>query len=472
MVSRIGYALAWLQVTVFACIWMYYDQQEALGHGIFFNQWDLLTAVTMNTYLLIYDVLLLVLVLSIIRIRADLTENRLIRFRDSRSALLHSTGRFAKVWGTGLLLYGAVGYIFTLQAPSASVWSLAARTEQVFYVSKDSLFFDLPPLIAHLLQLGFLFTGGLLIHLLLGLVYLWTKRTKLLYLLASLLFLGTGLAFKIGLPSPFFLLSLAALLEYQAYAFWTGCVLVIGAGLLLLDRPIRLPQSGGAASLYLVCCVMIFLMQPVGQTYGDYLIAVFSGTASENFSFQPYLNHAVLFFGYTYLLTQRFERDVIQQGMYHIIRHQSLNRWFLRQFSRLIMTAVLTATGLVVLATGFAFIQGVKWTTEMESLLIRITTLLYHTVVNGSLQLIVYGLILFLVLYWTREAVQGMYWIGGAMVALLPLVRQDWMPVGLNGTVRLLDHSAVSITIQLVLTGLFVLTVIQLAFRRQIRTTY
>ncbi len=367
-----------------------------MEHGIVFNQWDLLTAVTMNTYLLIYDVLLLVLVLSIIRIRADLTENRLIRFRDSRSALLHSTGRFAKVWGTGLLLYGAVGYIFTLQAPSASVWSLAARTEQVFYVSKDSLFFDLPPLIAHLLQLGFLFTGGLLIHLLLGLVYLWTKRTKLLYLLASLLFLGTGLAFKIGLPSPFFLLSLAALLEYQAYAFWIGCVLVIGAGLLLLDRPIRLPQSGGAASLYLVCCVMIFLMQPVGQTYGDYLIAVFSGIASENFSFKPYLNHAVLFFGYTYLLTQRFERDVIQQGMYHIIRYQSLNRWFLRQFSRLIMTAVLTATGLVVLATGFAFIQGVKWTTEMESLPVRITTLLYHTVVNGSLQLIVYGLILFL----------------------------------------------------------------------------
>jgi len=66
MVNRIGYTLAWLQVTVFACIWMYYDQQEALGHGIVFNQWDLLTAVTMNTYLLIYDVLLLVLVLSII----------------------------------------------------------------------------------------------------------------------------------------------------------------------------------------------------------------------------------------------------------------------------------------------------------------------------------------------------------------------------------------------------------------------
>ena len=47
----------------------------------------------------------------------------------------------------------------------------------------------------------------------------------------------------------------------------------------------------------------------------------------------------------------------------------------------------------------------------------RLMTILYHTVVNASLQLIVYGLILFLVLYWTREAVQGMYWIGGAMVA-------------------------------------------------------
>ncbi len=472
MVNRIGYTLAWLQVTVFACIWMYYDQQEAFERGIVFDRWDLLTAVTMNTYLLIYDVLLLVLLLSVIRIRADLTEDRLIRFRDSRSALLHSTYRFAKVWGTGLLLYGGVGYAFSLQAPSASVWSHAARTGQVFYVSKDSLFFNIPPLVAHLMQLGFLFVGGLLIHLLIGLVYLWTKRTKLLYLLSGLLFLGTGLAFKLGLPSPFFLLSLAALIAHPAYAFWIGCVLVIGVGLLMLDRPIRLPQSGGASGFYLACCTLIFLMQPAGQTYGDYLLAVFSGVGSDVFSLQTYLNHAVLFFGYTYLLTQRFERDIIQQGMYHIIRYQSLNRWFYQRFIRLVVTAVATATGLVGLATAFAFLRGVKWTTEVKGVPVPLTTILYHTLVNASLQLIVYGLILFLVLYWTREAVQGIYWIGGGMVALLPLVQQNWMPVGLNGTVQLLDHSAYAITLQLTGASLLVFSMIQFAFRRQIRTNH
>lgn len=468
--SRIVYVICWLQVTVFACIWMVQDQQEGLHQGILFNQWDLLTAVTMNTYLLIYDVLLLVLLLAVVRIQADLTDERLIRFRNTRTALGHSTGRFAKVWGTGLVLYGTIGYIFSLQATSTSFWSRAARAGEVFYISKDSVFFDLPPLVAHLLQLGFLFTGGLLIHFLLGLVYLRTKRLKLLYLLSGLLFLGTGLAFKLGLPSPFFLLSLAALLEHQAYAFWIGCVLVLTVGFLRLDRPTRLPQRGGAYSLYLICCLLIFWLQPVNGTYGDYLLAVFSGTRADSFSFQSYLNHAVLFFGYTCFLTQRFERDIIGQGMYHIIRHQSLNRWFFRQFGRLIMTATVTAMGLVMLTTGFACVRGVTWTMEVESL--PVPTLLYHTVVKGTLQLIVYGLILFLVLYWTREAVQGMYWIGGAMVVLLPLVQQDWIPVGLNGTVQLMHHSAAGITVQLVLTGLFVLTVIQLAFRTPVRTTY
>ena len=134
--SRIVYAVCWLQVTLFAGIWMYQDQQEALGKGIEFNQWDLMTAVTMNTYLLMYDILLLVLLLSIVRIQRDLTDFRLIRFRNTRSALIHSTGRFAKSWGMGLLVYAIVGYLFALQAPAETNWSLAARAGQVFYYPK------------------------------------------------------------------------------------------------------------------------------------------------------------------------------------------------------------------------------------------------------------------------------------------------------------------------------------------------
>ena len=241
-----------------------------------------------------------------------------------------------------------------------------------------------------------------------------------MYLLSGLLFLGTGLAFKIGLPSLFFLLSLAALLAHQAYEFWIGCVFVLGIGFLLLDRPIRLPNSGGSSALYLVCCALIFLMQPANQTYGDYLLTVFSGVRSDGFTLQAYLNHAVLFFGYTYLLTQRYERDVINQGLYHIIRHRSLNRWFSKQLARLFVTATGTVIGLVSLATLFAFLRGVEWTTQVNGLSVDLATILYQTIINGTLQLIVYGLILFLVLYWTRETVQGIYWIGGGMVALLP----------------------------------------------------
>lgn len=132
--SRIVYAVCWLQVTLFAGIWMYQDQQEALSKGIEFNQWDLMTAVTMNTYLLMYDMLLLVLLLSIVRIKRDLTDFRLIRFRNTRSALIHSTGRFAKSWGMGLFVYAIVGYLFALQAPAETNWSLAARAGQVFYI--------------------------------------------------------------------------------------------------------------------------------------------------------------------------------------------------------------------------------------------------------------------------------------------------------------------------------------------------
>lgn len=470
--SRIVYAVCWLQVTLFASIWMYQNQQEALSKGIVFNQWDLMTAVTMNTYLLMYDILLLILLLSIVRIQRDLTDFRLIRFRNTRSALIHSTGRFAKSWGMGLSVYAIVGYLFALQAPSETNWSLAARAGQVFYIPKDSVFLNISPLLAHCLQLGFLFIGGLLIHLLLGFLYLWTKRRKLLYLFSGLLFFGTGLAFKIGLSSPFFLLSLAALLAHQAYEFWIGCVFVLGIGFLLLDRPIRLPKSGGASALYLVCCVLIFLMQPSGQTYGDYLLTVFSGVRSDGFTLQAYLNHAVLFFGYTYLLTQRYERDVIDQGLYHIIRHQSLNRWFSKQLARLVVTATGTVIGLISLATLFAFLRGVAWTTEVNGLSVDLATILYQTIVNGTLQLIVYGLILFLVLYWTREAVQGIYWIGGGMVALLPLVQQDWIPIGRNGTVQLLDHSVYAISLQLVGASLFVYIVIQVVFRKHVRTNH
>lgn len=470
--SRIVYAVCWLQVTLFAGIWMYQDQQEALSKGIEFNQWDLMTAVTMNTYLLMYDILLLVLLLSIVRIQRDLTDFRLIRFPNTRSALIHSTGRFAKSWGMGLLVYAIVGYLFALQAPAETNWSLAARAGQVFYIPKDSVFLNISPLLAHCLQLGFLFVGGLLIHLLLGFFYLWTKQRKLLYLLSGLLFLGTGLAFKIGLPSLFFLLSLAALLAHQAYEFWIGCVFVLGIGFLLLDRPIRLPKSGGASALYLVCCVLIFLMQPSGPTYGDYLLTVFSGVRSDGFTLQAYLNHAVLFFGYTYLLTQRYERNVIDQGLYHIIRHRSLNRWFSKQLARLVVTATGTVIGLVSLATLFAFLRGVEWTTEVNGLSVDLTTILYQTIINGTLQLIVYGLILFLVLYWTREAVQGIYWIGGGMVALLPLVQNDWIPIGRNGMVQLLDHSAYTISLQLVGASLFVYIVIQVVFKKHVRTNH
>ncbi|MGA9232803.1 MAG: hypothetical protein WBV68_12185 [Exiguobacterium oxidotolerans] len=470
--SRIVYAVCWLQVTLFAGIWMYQDQQEALSKGIVFNQWDLMTAVTMNTYLLMYDILLLVLLLSIVRIQRDLTDFWLIRFRNTRSALIHSTGRFAKSWGMGLLVYAIVGYLFALQAPAETNWSLAARVGQVFYIPKDSVFLNISPLLAHCLQLGFLFVGGLLIYLLLGFFYLWTKQRKLLYLLSGLLFLGTGLAFKIGLPSLFFLLSLAALFAHQAYEFWIGCVFVLGIGFLLLDRPIRLPKSGGGSALYLVCCALIFLMQPANQTYGDYLLTVFSGVRSDGFTLQAYLNHAVLFFGYTYLLTQRYERDVINQGLYHIIRHRSLNRWFSKQLAQLFVTATGTVIGLVSLATLFAFLRGVEWTTQVNGLSVDLATILYQTIINGTLQLIVYGLILFLVLYWTRETVQGIYWIGGGMVALLPLVQNDWIPIGRNGTVQLLDHSAYTISIQLVGASLFVYIIIQFVFKKHVRTNH
>lgn len=471
--SRITYAVCWLQVTFFACFWMYQDQREALDKGIVFNQWDLLTAVTMNTYLLMYDILLLVIVLSVVRVRTDLRDFRLIRFRNTRTAIFDSTKRFGKSWGTGLLLYVIVGYLFALQAPSETNWSLAARAGQVFYIPKDSVFLNMSPLLAHFLQFGFLFVGGLLIHLLLGLVYVLTKRTQVLYLTGVLGFVWTTMAFQSGISANLFLLlSLPAMIAHQAFQDWLGLIVLLTVVLLLLDRPLQFPRQFTASSMYIACCLLILLVQPRGLTYGDYLLTVFSGVRSDSFSLQAYLNHAVLFFGYTYLLTQRFERDVIDQGLYHIIRHRSLNRWFSKQLARLFVTATGTVIGLVSLATLFAFLRGVEWTTEVNGLSVDLTTILYQTIINGTLQLIVYGLILFLVLYWTREAVQGIYWIGGGMVALLPLVQNDWIPIGRNGTVQLLDHSAYTISIQLVGASLFVYIIIQFVFKKHVRTNH
>lgn len=471
--SRIVYAVCWLQVTLFAGIWMYQDQQEALSKGIVFNQWDLMTAVTMNTYLLMYDILLLVLLLSVVRIQRDLTDFRLIRFRNTRSALIHSTGRFAKSWGVGLSVYAIAGYLFALQATTETNWSLAARAGQVFYISKDSVFLNISPLLAHCLQLGFLFVGGLLIYLMLGLVYVLTRRVKLVYIVASSSFIGTLLSFTSGLYLNLFLvLSLPNVLENQKLSYWLGCIVLLTTVVVLLDRRFRFPRQFIAISIYIACCLLILFAQPSGQTYGDYLLTVFSGVRSHGFTLQAYLNHAVLFFGYTYLLTQRYERDVIDQGLYHIIRHQSLNRWFSKQLARLVVTATGTVIGLISLATLFAFLRGVAWTTEVNGLSVDLETILYQTIVNGTLQLIVYGLILFLVLYWTREAVQGIYWIGGGMVALLPLVQQDWIPIGRNGTVQLLDHSVYAISLQLVGASLFVYIVIQVVFRKHVRTNH
>ncbi|MFZ0076045.1 MAG: hypothetical protein WAL00_08030, partial [Exiguobacterium undae] len=271
--SRIVYAVCWLQVTLFAGIWMYQDQQEALGKGIVFNQWDLMTAVTMNTYLLMYDILLLVLLLSIVRIQRDLTDFRLIRFRNTRSALIHSTGRFAKSWGIGLLVYAIVGYLFALQAPTETNWSLAARAGQVFYIPKDSVFLNISPLLAHCLQLGFLFVGGLLIYLMLGLVYVLTRRIKLVYVVASISFIGTLLSFASGLYLNLFLvLSLPNVLGNQKLSYWLGCIVLLTTVVVLLDRRFRFPRQFIAISIYIACCLLILFVQPSGQTYGDYLL--------------------------------------------------------------------------------------------------------------------------------------------------------------------------------------------------------
>ena len=192
----------------------------------------------------------------------------------------------------------------------------------------------------------------------------------------------------------------------------------------------------------------------MGETVWDFIFLKFYGVASTGFSLLSLLYYLIVFLGFTYFFQVYLNDFISQQLSYYLIRYKSYRAWFHSLMIGLSLVILVFLLGLALLASLLGLVKGYQFSyqVKMDTVNLSALELVVHFLLNGSLQLLNYGLLLLVVTWLVQDAIYGLLGLGIFMVLMLPNINMGQvLPMGLNSFGLLDKVSLLGLTFRLVL---------------------
>lgn len=337
--------------------------------------------------------------------------------RWNEAAILLRAGSYV-LWGRRLLRHGArrllpIGVCWTVATvvtsaglPLQQGWSPAASSQMSSLA--DVVALGVPPSVAVLVNVTMVSVTGLGLYLVIccsGLLL----RLSVVYACAALVWFWTVLAFKrpTGVP----LLNLADGFQFHQASLEYGSRLAAGlaalwplllAGLVLtsLDRRSQIrSKSTVVLAIYPVLvagCVSVLVAADSVDSWRGVLIFTFFGSAPDGTELPRYLLSILVFLGFAYLYAVWLDSELDGHLVLVAVRRGSLLAWWWR-FSR---PWLIAAPAVPAAAAAAALIAGALFPnlqTTDDLVLPAPGLLAFQLIVNGTLQIWLYLLVVFLV---------------------------------------------------------------------------
>lgn len=345
------------------------------------------------------------------------------------------------LWGARLLRHGArrllpIGVCWAVAAvvtsgglPLEQGWSPAARSESSLLT--DVVGLGLPPSVTVLVNMTMVSVTGLGLYLLICCSGLFL-RLSVVYATAALVWFWTILVFKRPTEVP--LLNLADGFQFHQATLDYGSPLLAGlaalwplvlAGLALayLDRRsgIRSRTTAVLASypLLVASCVTALVAADSVDSWRGVLLFTFFGSAPDGTELPRYLLSILVFLGFAYLYAVWLDSELDGHLVLVAVRRGSLLAWWWR-FSRpwLIAAPAVSAVAAGVALIVAAMLPNLQTT---EDLVLPTPGLLaFQLLVNGTLQIWFYLLVVFLVRWLSGKTYASAVSIGVLVILGLP----------------------------------------------------
>ncbi len=469
----------------------WYRRQEVLSEAQEFgkdvNAWDITFAIQNDMYLILFFLMPLLLFLSFRTIEQQYEPTILIRVGSFRNWVYYSTKRYVRavltLFGFVLLLslLSAVDQPFTLQW---SPYSQLATSDNISHYLVSSFH---SPLSVILLQPILWLLTSIVLHGLMCLMFLLHEKRNGLLLQAAGVVIWCIFSFKSSFgvgeffsPATYFSVGAVSNIMHP----WIALVILSLAIVLIYllaqwMRPLRqLLTSRNEFVPYLTYAMLaslyIFLSSSRAstelQTIGDLFVVVFYGVSAEGSSFLQLVSHLILFFGLAYLSQLRLQDQMTAIGPYTWMRYQRLEKWALHVFVKEGRFYLLALSLLILGTMVIGMLQGVSLSLSTSLLSISPMQLLLQLFGISMLQLMLYSLFSFILLWQFPDGYAMLGLFGVLSVFLLPnFNRYGIFPSGLNGFAQLQSFSLTHLLIVLLIYVGLSLVWLYVLFQKSIR---
>lgn len=436
----------------------YFEQR----HGVTANFWDYVLMPLNDGYLIIYYVLPLIIFVSTIYINRTFEYTKLIRLGSYRKWIFTKLKHLFIIDSFFLLVLIASIFITSISTPFSFDWSNVAEVNQqgneiLYYLQ---LYFA-KPYIAFVLQIALYLLTFITLQLLICILYVIYKKQSVLHLVNALLFLMGATGFKVfpasmkGIMTINYLSLFHGTASFDSVLIPFGIVMIILAGLVIVANNIDLNHGNikhyvlknFPILFYLLLCLMGIMFNVGNNANGEMsiwevFIGTFFGTTNEMFGLIPFLFYIVVFLGVVYFVQLRLQRYLSEMSYYTVVRYRSMNKWFLSWFPGILKMITVLLLGLLAGTISVAFLKGYSITAP-ENLF----EILYHFMINGFLQLLVYVLLVIIISFATKDVFKSFVSLLALTVFMLPGFRiNNLIPIGLNSMGYILENSSVFLT--------------------------
>ena len=469
----------------------WYRRQEVLSEAQEFgkdvNAWDITFEIQNDMYLILFFLMPLLLFLSFRTIEQQYEPTILIRVGSFRNWVYYSTKRYVRavltLFGFVLLLslLSAVDQLFTLKWSPYSQLATSGNISHHLVASFSS------PLSVIFLQLILWLLVSIVLHGLMCLVFLLHEKRNGLLLQAAGVVIWCIISFKFSFGvgeffSPAMYFSVGAVSNRMHP--WIALVILSLVIMLiyLLAQWIRsfrqLLSSQKEFIPYLIYALLASLYILLSssrastdlQTIGDLFVVVFYGVSAEDSSFLQLVSHLILFFGLAYLSQLRLQDQMTAIGPYTWMRYQRLEKWALHVFVKEGRFYLLALTFLIIGTMGVGMAQGLALSLSTSLLSISPLQLLLQLIGISMLQLMLYSLLSFILLWQFPDGYAMLGLFGVLSVFLLPNFNQYGIfPSGLNGFAQLQTFSLMHLLFVLLTYLGLSLVWLYLLFQKSIR---
>ncbi|MBW0934213.1 hypothetical protein [Priestia megaterium] len=453
------------------------------------NVWDISLNIQNDSYIILYFVIPIILLISTTSILEDFNYQTLIRLGTIKKWILRSLFKFWKKSSILILIWVFMSLYMTIKLPVSWNWSPFSKSNGVYNdLFEISAVFD-SPLWAFVLEIALLILTFSILHIALSLIYATTKKKSLLLVFCVTFFIWSIAGFKL-LPNKFSFFAPTTYFSITQYfhAFDSpimGVGILLGAitfcyiYLLLIDRNIKQHILSTRPYLpfllYLFLCVIgiistSFSLTSHKNTILDTWVISFRGVSSNFFTYSSFFYYMIVFFGLIYLFSMEMNKEIDRMGYYKIIRFRNLEKWFWSWFKKILIKTMLVLILLTTLSFIIGAIMGMKcnfYVTDFES---SVLLIFYQFFINGFLQVVLYILLIFIFSWTRREPVQVLVLISSFMILMLPGVNPlGIIPVGLNSLIYTENFSPFHITLILLIANLIMYFTIKYIFTKNLK---